>query len=96
MIEDGAFPDAGARTVKSAQYLGLGSSPKETPAPFKDVPIGQVFSDLRDIIMSFDQADQGYTSRAKMQKDSDPSYFDHLARHGEWDATQSAKQWKLI
>ena len=92
MIERGAFKDLGPRDVKKAEYLGLGSTPKTTAAPFKEVPIETVISDLRDLIVAFDQSTQGYTSRAKMQKDADAGSYDHLARHGEWDSTSPAQR----
>jgi len=90
MVEEGAFKDLGPREIKAADYLGLGATPRKTPAPLKDIPITQVLSDLKDLIVAFDQPTQGYTSRAKMQKDADLGYYDHLARFGEWSSTDEA------
>ncbi|MGD9862577.1 MAG: hypothetical protein AB7S99_05130, partial [Pseudodonghicola sp.] len=63
----------------------IGSSYKEVPAPLDEEPPAQVLAELRKLLISYHRAEQGYTSRRMLFKDTDVGDYDHLARFGEWD-----------
>ena len=86
----GAFKDIAPAPVAKAAYIGVGSIRKEQPAPLGDEPPEKVWKELVALISAYLQADQGYTARRAMLKESDTGDYDLLARFGEWDATQDA------
>lgn len=85
MAEEQGFGDLAPAHVNGAAFIGIGSSYKEVPAPLDEEPPAQVLAELRKLLIAYAQADQGYTSRRMLFKDSDMGDYDHLARFGEWD-----------
>ena len=73
--------------VARAIYIGLGSPPREVPAPLADEPPEKVWQELRILITSWQEANRGYVSRRAMKQVSDAGDYDQLARFGEWDIT---------
>lgn len=90
MLEEGAFKALGPRTVRRAQFIGIGTNPKVEDAPLDEEPPAQVLRDLVSLLAIYMQADKGYTSRRALEKDTDAGNYDQLARFGEWDATDDA------
>lgn len=87
MIEEGAFETLGVCRVALAVFIGLGSHPEEVLAPLDTEPAAEVLANLRTLIASYLQPDQGFTARRMMQEDKIVGDYDQLARFGEWDAT---------
>ena len=85
MINRGAFASVGARAVAGAAYIGLGAQPKEVMAPLADHPPEQVWTEFRALITRWHEPGRGYSARMAMQKATDVSDYDQLARFGEWD-----------
>ena len=88
MAEQGAFADLPPAEVASAHYIGLGAKPVIADAPLADEPPAKVWAEFRALIAAWLEEDRGFTSRRMMQKETDTGHYDHLARYGEWDATQ--------
>ncbi|NSX53596.1 double-strand break repair protein AddB [Parasulfitobacter algicola] len=87
LIEQGAFKDIGPAPIAGAEFIGLGGTPKNIPAPLEELTIEQVWDDLHDLVAAYLTESQGFTARRSMQKDTDVSPYDQLSRFGEWDAT---------
>jgi ATP-dependent helicase/nuclease subunit B len=90
MMEQGSFKHVGVNSVKAALFIGLGSNPVEVPAPLDKEPSAKVLDELSQLISSYLSEEQGFTSQRTIQSDRERGDYDHLARFGEWDGTDSA------
>lgn len=88
MAEKGGFRDIDPAEVAEAIYIGLSNTPKNVAAPLLDMPTAQVWAEFEQLITRYLDADQGFTSRRALRKDTDHSDYDQLARFGEWDVTE--------
>ncbi|WP_299965264.1 double-strand break repair protein AddB [uncultured Roseobacter sp.] len=91
MMEQGGFATLGPHPVAAAVFIGLGPRPTEVAAPLADEPPAKVLENLRTLITAYLHPGQGYTARRMMLQDSVTGDYDHLARFGEWDATDAAQ-----
>ena len=89
MIERGGFKEIGQAQVARAVFIGLGSTPVEVDAPLAEEPTEKVWAELKELIAAYQDPEQGFTSRRRIQKDTDKGDYDQLARFGEWDNTIS-------
>lgn len=89
MIEAGAFKDLPAGIVSEVAHIGLGSTPKFDPVILESGETAQIRAEFLKLIASYQNRNQGYTSRRAMAKMRFGSDFDHLARFGEWDETDT-------
>lgn len=85
MAEAGAFRDLEPAAVSALEYIGLGGSPKVHEIDISDDIINESWDGLRNLIRAYQSHDTGYTARARMEKRTDPSDYDHLSRRGEWE-----------
>ena len=90
MVENAAFDKLGPRTVRAAQFIGLGSNPKTEDAPVADEPSVKILAELVGLLSAYLEGDKGYASRRAMENDTDSRDYDQLARYGEWDVTADA------
>ena len=90
MVEEGAFEKLGIRSVRAAQFIGLGSNPATVDAPVADEPTTEILAELVSLLSAYLEGDKGYTSRRAMEKDTDARDYDQLARFGEWEVTAEA------
>lgn len=90
MVEEAAFEKLGPRSVRAAQFIGLGSTPKAEDAPIADEPGTKILAELVGLLSAYLEGDKGYASRRAMENDSDSRDYDQLARYGEWDVTADA------
>ncbi|WP_170368981.1 double-strand break repair protein AddB [Ruegeria arenilitoris] len=91
MAEQGGIDGFDPMAVASAVFIGMGGTYKEVPAPLDKEPPDRVLAELKELISSYLEPDQGFSSRRMMHKDSDVGDYDHLARFGEWDRTAETK-----
>ncbi|WP_373051219.1 double-strand break repair protein AddB, partial [Thalassovita aquimarina] len=91
MIAKGGFENIGPADVAEAVFIGLGSAPKEVPAPLDEEPVEQVWEKFETLIKRYFEPKQGYTARRALFKDTDISDYDQLSRFGEWDVTTEAE-----
>lgn len=87
MAEQGGFKDIDPSNVADAIYIGLGTSPKDQPAPLLETPPSKVWEEFISLIEHYVADGKGFTSRRAMRTERDESDYDQLARFGEWDAT---------
>ena len=96
MVEEGAFKKIGAAPVSRATFIGLGNPPVERNAPLEEEPPAVVIENLRKLLAAYLDPTQGFTARRMMEKVMFTGEFDHLARYGEWDASDPAQPEDLI
>lgn len=97
MLMRGDFDKLDPAFVERAVYISLApSNPREVPAPLDKNPVEQVWSEFEKLIRAYADPDQGFAARRAMLKDSDQSDYDHLARFGEWDVTDTAQREVLV
>jgi len=84
ILENGGFEEIGPTEVDYAGYIGLGASPSEIPAIDRDADDWPRFVSL---ITAFLDPDHALTARRAMERDAVFGDYDHLARYGEWAAT---------
>ncbi|NRB33984.1 MAG: double-strand break repair protein AddB [Rhodobacteraceae bacterium] len=87
--------DPTPREVAAAIYLGVGAKLAQSQAPLDDHPPGRVWEELTELIRAYLDPAKGFSARRMMQKDSDRSDYDHLARFGEWDHTDPPQREEL-
>ena len=90
MVEEGAFEKLGPRSVRAAQFIGLGSNSRIEDAPIDEEPGGKILAELVSLLSAYLEGDKGYASRRAMEKDADARDYDQLARFGEWDVSADA------
>ncbi|WP_422048498.1 double-strand break repair protein AddB [Shimia sp.] len=87
MAEQNGFKDIDPAQVADAIYIGLGTTPKDQPAPLSETPTEKVWEEFSTLIGHYLEDGKGFTSRRAMQSERDECLYDQLARFGEWDAT---------
>lgn len=87
MVEEGGFSALGPRPVRTAQFIGMGSTPKTEDAPLDTETPRQILADLVGLLGAYLEGDKGYTSRRALYEDREARDYDQLARFGEWDVT---------
>ncbi|MEO1379640.1 MAG: PD-(D/E)XK nuclease family protein, partial [Pseudomonadota bacterium] len=90
IAEIAGFGELPPSPVARAVYIGLGSAPKEVLAPLDEIPTKQVWSELAQLLKSYQSAGQGYTARRYVQRTDCDGDYDHLARFGEWSDADAA------
>lgn len=90
MLDDGGFAPLEPPHVERAVFISLQpSNPKEVLAPLEDAPPEQVWAEFVTLITAYHDPNTGFTARRALQKDNDAGDYDHLARFGEWDVTDT-------
>lgn len=85
IAEAGGFEGVPASAVRTAEFIGLGNTPKLVEAPLAEMPVDVVWAELTELITAYLSPSQGFTSRRALFSDSESGVYDHLARFGEWD-----------
>jgi len=84
IAEHGGFEEIGPAPVASAAFIGIGGKYKEQIAPFDDEPLGGAWEKFKDLIVSYQSYEQGYSARRALFSVKDFSDYDQLSRFGEW------------
>ncbi|MCR9127367.1 MAG: double-strand break repair protein AddB [Rhodobacteraceae bacterium] len=87
IAEQGGFENLPAAPVARAVFVGLSGTPAEVDAPLVKTPVAQIWAEFHALILAFADPGQGFTARRMLEKETDRGVYDHLARFGEWDAT---------
>lgn len=87
MAERGAFADVGAHPVAAVTYIHLGGSAQDRPTTRDEVDFDRVWAELQGLVGQYLRPARGYTSRRAMFTAADAGDYDHLARFGEWQAS---------
>ena len=89
MAQEGGFRRLGPQTVSAITYVGLGGKGGETSVAMTEEVIESVRKGLRVLVSAYASADKGYASRRAVMTEMFPGDYDHLARFGEWEMTDS-------
>ncbi len=93
MAANGAFGEE--RIAERIAYIGLGGKGEEKAHPVDLAELADIEKGFAKLISHFQSAAVGYVSRRAMVEVLYDGDFDHLARFGEWDATQEARLQKV-
>ncbi|WP_133485201.1 double-strand break repair protein AddB [Aliiroseovarius marinus] len=80
----GGFENIDAAPVSLVSYIGL-TPQKEVQTVLVPADIETIRTELLGLIRAYNDAAQGYTSRRAMHMQRFAGDYDHLARYGEWD-----------
>lgn len=86
---EGSFRGLGPMEVAKIAYIGLGGDGKKEEAEITPEVIEEVRAGLLRLIGSYARREQGYAARRAVFSDRQQGDFDHLARFGEWEMTDS-------
>jgi ATP-dependent helicase/nuclease subunit B len=89
MAERGAFEALGPREVARITYVGLNASAKVESTEITAELLQTVWEDLHRLIARYQTRAQGYPSRRAVFDARFPGDYDHLARYGEWEMTDT-------
>ncbi|MEP3347127.1 MAG: double-strand break repair protein AddB [Litoreibacter sp.] len=78
------------RKVLQADYIGLGSDPKQEGDRFEHGDLDKIWDELTALIAAYMEPDKGFSSRRAVFETRWEQSYDHLARFGEWDETDEA------
>jgi len=90
MAERGGFTELGPVEVAEVVYVGVKAELKLAAPVLEPGQIDATWAEFTALIAAYSEADQGYTARRAMEKQTDASDYDHLSRFGEWDVTGDA------
>ncbi|QFT94957.1 PD-(D/E)XK nuclease superfamily protein [Roseovarius sp. THAF9] len=90
LAERAGFGNLAPGPVARAVFIGLTGDPREVLAPLDEVPTGQTWAELSDLVARYLDPGQGYLSRRAMKTKDMAGDYDQLARFGEWDITDEA------
>ncbi len=91
LAEQGGLEGFDPLPVAQAVFVGMGGTYKEVPAPLTKEPADKVLGELKQLISTYLEPDQGFSSRRMLHKDTDIGDYDQLARFGEWDRSTPTK-----
>ena len=90
MVELGAFETIGSHIADDASFVAVNTDMKDVAAPLDEHPAMEVWADFAKLLDAYNDKSRGYSARLAMFSRADVSYYDHLARFGEWDTSQDA------
>ncbi len=90
MVEAGVFGPPMA--VADLRYIQLGGEGKTSCIGWNEARRDDTRAGLARLLAGYLDGTHGFTARLAMEKDSDPSDYDHLSRRGEWSATEAAQR----
>jgi len=90
MAERGGFAELGPAEVAELVFVGLKAELKLAPTTPEPGQVNELWAEFGQLIAGYATPEQGYTARRAMEKRTDTSDYDHMARFGEWDMTSAA------
>jgi len=90
MVERGAFASIGERRVAEAAFLGVNNEMKIVSAPLSEISTADVYAGLEKLFSKWADPQTGYSARMALFRKDDLSWYDHLARFGEWTLADKA------
>ncbi|UXU75762.1 MULTISPECIES: double-strand break repair protein AddB [unclassified Paracoccus (in: a-proteobacteria)] len=91
MVELGGFSRLGPVEVAGISYIHLGGEGRTEPRSFAPGDGQRSWQGFVTLIGRYLRGERGFTARLAMERTDHASDYDHLSRHGEWDATQPAR-----
>jgi RecB family exonuclease len=89
LATEGGFRGLGPQPVSKISYVGLGSGSKVTEDDITPDVLQAVRGGLDQLIGAYMRRDQGYAARRAVFSERFPGDYDHLARFGEWEMTDT-------
>ncbi len=91
MAEAGALKDLPSEEVARIVYLGLGSKPVEHARDWTPEDSATTRAEFLRLLAAYRDRSRGYTSRRAVDLQGFGGDYDHLARFGEWDQSETAR-----
>ncbi|MEO0999674.1 MAG: double-strand break repair protein AddB, partial [Pseudomonadota bacterium] len=88
----GGFAGIEAAPVRHLELLSLGGGGSHRTLDPEEEPVPEAWPDLLKLLATYRAGRTGYVARARPQRITYASDFDHLARRGEWDDGDSARE----
>lgn len=85
----GGFAKLPTKHVLKAAYIGLGSDPKEEGEALTPDELDKTWDNLATLIGRYMTQSKGFSARRAVQETRWEQDYDHLARYGEWDETDT-------
>jgi RecB family exonuclease len=95
IAEQAGFDGVPPADVIRAEYIGLGSTPRNVAAPLVEIPPAQTLADLIRLIQAFDDPGTGYAAQSAPESESFDGDYLHPARAGEWDLSDTPRPEKV-
>ncbi|WP_397541641.1 double-strand break repair protein AddB [Roseovarius salis] len=89
MAMQAGFGELPPSQVRRAVFIGLGGGAMEQEAPLDTDPPEKVWHELQALVSAYMSRQRGYTARRAVRTVKDSGDYDHLARFGEWDITDT-------
>lgn len=90
MARQGGFTELGPSEIAGLEYIGLGSGGKVQIVNASADFVDDIWDGFCALVAAYDMPETGYTARARMEKRTDFSDYDHLSRLGEWEDSDLA------
>lgn len=89
IMERAGFGDLPPTPVARAVYVGVGANAKQATVDLEAQSPSEAWARLEQLIGAYGQLDQGYTARNAVFQERIVMEYDHLARYGEWDTSDT-------
>lgn len=89
MAERGAFAKIAPQQVHGCSFIQLGGDGKTTRFGRDDLDPDREWQRLRNLVAHYFRPDQGYPARRALFKAEQVGDYDHLARYGEWEMSDT-------
>lgn len=94
IAQSSGFENVAPAPVSTVSYIGL-TPQKEVTTDLSSADIIRIKEELLGLIRAYCSEDQGYTSRRAMHMHRFAGDYDHLARFGEWDDSDTPVMTKV-
>ena len=91
MAERGGFAELGRRDVEAVTYIQLGGDGKERETPIDGDMLARIWDQLHLLVSAYQRRETGYASRRAVFESRQDGDYDHLARFGEWEMSDTPK-----
>ena len=95
ILQQGGFKNLPASSVAHLEYISLGRDLKTYAVPMEATPIETAWAEFRELIAGYQNQTRGFVARDKPSFISYESEYDHLARYGEWNDSDTPIAQKL-
>lgn len=91
IAHQGGFAALSTTHVHEVAYIGLGSDPKKEGEQYSPADLDKIWDDLASLIGEYMTESKGFSARRAVHETRWEQDYDHLARYGEWDETDTAQ-----
>ncbi|MDJ0857478.1 MAG: double-strand break repair protein AddB [Dinoroseobacter sp.] len=91
IAEAGGVHEIGPVEIAELAYLSLSASKCDLSIEVGPEEPHETWQQFCDLIAHWQSESAGFTARRMMRNSGDPSDYDHLSRHGEWEISEKPK-----